>query len=67
MEYFDYKSVAKQANIPVEKLDALQKLVRQEFPQDDMMYELHLLRACMAIREGHTTIDEALRQEKKAA
>lgn len=67
MEYFDYKSVAKQASISPQKLDALQKLVRQEFPQDDMMYELHLLRACMAIQQGHTTIDEALRQERKAA
>ncbi len=66
MEYFDYESVAKQAGIPPDKLNELRKLVRQEFPQDDMMYELHLLRACMAIQEGHVTIDEALRSEEAA-
>ena len=66
MEYFDYESIAKKADIPAPKLDALRKIVRQEFPQDDMMYELHLLRACMAIQQGCTTIDEALRLEKAA-
>ena len=66
MEYFDYESVAKEAGILPDKLEALCKLVRQEFPFDDMMYELHLLRACMAIQQGHTTIDEALRSEEAA-
>ena len=66
MEYFDYESVAKEAGILPDKLEALRKLVRQEFPFDDMMYELHLLRACMAIQQGHTTIDEALRSEEAA-
>lgn len=66
MDYFDYQSVAKKAGIPPQKLDALCQIVRQEFPQDDMMFELHLLRACTAIQRGHTTIDEALRFEKAA-
>ena len=66
MEYFDYESVAKKAGIPPHKLDALRKLVRHEFPHDDMMSELHLLRVCMAIQEGYITIDEALRCEKAA-
>jgi len=29
-----------------------------------MMYELHVLRACMAVRDGHITLEEALRDEK---
>jgi hypothetical protein len=66
VEYFDYESIAKEAGIPSSKLDALQRIVRQEFPHDDMMYELHLLRACMAIREGYVTISEAIRSEKAA-
>lgn len=66
MEYFDYESVAKEAGIPVDKLEALRIMIRQEFPHDDMMYELHLLRACMAIQEGYATIDEALRSEEAA-
>ena len=64
MKYFDYESVAKRAGIPEKKIAALCEMVRQEFPQDDMMCELHLLRACLAIEQGHTTIHEALRFEK---
>jgi hypothetical protein len=59
--YFDYENVALDANIPPQKLEELRQLVRQEFPRDEMMYELHLLRACMAIRDGVLTLDQALK------
>ena len=60
MKYFDYDSVAREAKIPEEKLRKLVDLIRQEFPKDPMMAELHALRACLAIRDGHIQIDEAL-------
>ncbi|MGD0694182.1 MAG: hypothetical protein ABSB82_04955 [Terriglobia bacterium] len=63
MHYFDYQSAAREAQIPQEKLDELSRMVRQEFPSDEMMYELHLLRACRAIRDGVLTVDDALRPE----
>ncbi len=66
MQHFDYESMAKEAGIPKQKLDELRKTIRQEFPQDDMMYELHLLRVCMAIKAGHVSVDEALRSEEAA-
>ena len=66
MQYFDYESIAKQADISSIKLTELGKIVRQEFPQDDMMYELHLLRACMAIQQGYITIDQAIQSERAA-
>jgi hypothetical protein len=61
MKYFDYESVAREAKIPEEKLRKLFNLVRQEFPHDPMMAELHALRACLAIRDGHIQIDDALK------
>jgi mRNA-degrading endonuclease YafQ of YafQ-DinJ toxin-antitoxin module len=61
MKYFDYESVAREAKIPEEKLRKLVNLVRQEFPHDPMMAELHALRACLAVREGHIKIDDALK------
>ena len=61
MRYFDYKSVAREAKIPEEKLRKLLNLVRQEFPHDAMMAELHMLRACVAVRGGHIRIDDALK------
>ena len=45
MSYFDYEEVAREARIPAEKLEGLHHLIREEFPRDEMMYELHLLRA----------------------
>ena len=68
MSYFDYEGVAREARIPTEKLEELRHLIREEFPRDEMMYELHLLRACMAVRNGVVTLQQALspRQESKA-
>ena len=63
MHYFDHERVASEANIPREKLDELSHVIRQDFPRDEMMYELHFLRACMATREGVLTLAEALRSE----
>jgi hypothetical protein len=63
MHYFDHDKVAREAHISPERLDELRHLVRQDFPRDDMMYELHLLRTCMAVREGVLKLEEALRRE----
>lgn len=63
MHYFDYEGLAREAQIPPQKLDELSRLIRQDFPRDTMMYELHLLRACMAIRDGILTLEEALQAQ----
>ncbi len=63
MRYFDYERVAHEAGFSAVKLDELRGLVRLEFPKDDMMYELHLLRVCMAVREGVISLDQALKPE----
>ena len=57
------RTIAREANIPPDKLQELRQLVRREFPQDDMLYELHLLRICMAIKQGFVTIAEAIQAE----
>jgi len=63
VHYFDYAKVAREAHISPEKLDELSHVRRQDFPRDEVMYELHFLRASMAIREGVLTLEEALRSE----
>lgn len=60
MRYFDYERAATEARIPPDKLAELGKIIRHEFPHDEMMYELHLLRACMAVRDGHVRIEALL-------
>lgn len=61
MRYFDYERIAQEAGISPDKMAKLITIIRQEFPKDDLMFELHVLRACMAIREGRLGIDEALK------
>ncbi len=63
MEYFDYQRVAEEARIPQEKLDEIASMVRSEFPTDDMLYEPHVLRAYMAIRDGYISLEDALKPE----
>ena len=59
MEYFDYDKIAREAGISEEDVSAIREAMRIEFPTDDMMWELHVLRACMAIRDGHLTAEQA--------
>jgi hypothetical protein len=42
---FDYESLANKYNISQEDLTRLTKEIRQEFPHDEMMFELHMVRA----------------------
>jgi hypothetical protein len=57
---FDYETVAQEAGFTAAQLARLCANVRKEFPRDEMMFELHVLRACMAVRDGRITIDQAL-------
>ena len=66
MKYFDYESVGREAKIPDGKLKKLVKLSRQEFSHDPMMAELHALRTCLAIRDGHIQIDDALKDQTES-
>jgi hypothetical protein len=63
MEYFDYRSVADQAKIPPPKLAEIARITRDDFPTDDMLYELHLLRVCLAIRDGYVSLADALKPD----
>lgn len=43
--YFDYQKVAKEMKVPASILKKIEKEVEAEFPEDKMMFELHVLRA----------------------
>ncbi|KPJ73747.1 MAG: hypothetical protein AMS14_06390 [Planctomycetes bacterium DG_20] len=55
MRYYDFETVAREAGIPQAKMNVLRDVIRREFPRDDMMYELHMLRACMVVRDALDT------------
>ena len=45
IKYFDYQKVAREMQIPTSILRKIEKEIKAEFPKDEMMYELHVLRA----------------------
>jgi len=67
MRYFDYEAVALEAGIPADKLEQLVKYFTLEEPHDLMLAELHILRACMAIKNGRLSLDAALNKARKLA
>ena len=64
---FDYRSAAKRAGISEQDLDRLCRVIRKDFPDDEMMFELHALRAALAIESGQITLEQALRSKADAA
>lgn len=63
VEYFDYIAIAKKCKITDEILRKLEDLEQQEFPRDQMMFELHMLRTLRAIEKGFTKPEEILEEK----
>ena len=66
MRMFDYEEAAREAGLTEAQLAQLCALVREDFPHDEMMFELHVLRACMAILGGRATVQQILEQPEAA-
>jgi hypothetical protein len=60
---FDYKTAATRAGIARDKLERLAAIIRAEYPDDETMAELHILRALLAVERGEASIEEILRQD----
>ena len=60
---FDYKTAADRAGIVRDKLERLAVIMRAEFPDDESMAELHILRAVLAVERGEASLEGILRQE----
>ncbi len=52
MRYFDYEQSARQAGVPDKTLAEWREGFENEYPGDEMMVELRLLRACQAAMRG---------------
>ena len=57
---FDYRAAALRNRIRDPDLERICRLVRTEFPHDEMLFELHVLRAILAIEHGYTTLPDVL-------
>ena len=66
LQYFDYVAVATAARISEADLAAIEAHVRADYPSDQMMFELRMLRTCNAIKSGAATVADALRPDPSA-
>ncbi|MCL4198305.1 MAG: hypothetical protein KJZ69_12535 [Phycisphaerales bacterium] len=57
---FDYLRVAREAGVSPSDVATLERIVRADYPTDDMLYELRLLRVFSAIRSGRVTPAQAI-------
>ena len=57
---FDIEKVKQESGLPADVLARLEELVRAEFRDDPMMFELHLVRVIQSIQDGSLTVEEAL-------
>jgi len=60
MNYFSSFNIAHEAFLTDMQVQELTAAVLVEYPHDSMMAELHLLRVCMAIRDGRLSLEQAL-------
>jgi len=63
---FDYVAAAERVGISAKDLARLIAMMRAEFPSDEMMAELHILRAVLSVERGDVTLEEILRQKAAA-
>jgi hypothetical protein len=61
--YFDYIAVAAAARLSSADLAAIEARTRADYPNDQMMFELRMLRTCNAIASGAASVADALKPD----
>ena len=62
MGIFDLERIRKESSLSSTELAQLEEEIRREFENDEMMFELHLMRAIRAIKEGWVALEGALQK-----
>ena len=63
--YLSYRQPATEAGINAEQLAMIEKMFRMDYPDDDMLFELHMLRVCQAVKDGRASLDVILREARE--
>jgi len=59
---FDYQQSARRIGMTESQLGRLCNLVRADYPNDNMMFELHVLRAILAVESGRASLAQVLKE-----
>lgn len=58
---FDLDKVKDESGLDADVLARIERQVREDF-DDEMMFELHLIRAIHAVKDGRLTIEQVLHE-----
>ena len=50
---YDIEAAYKKSGLTLKEFERIKSEVRSDFPNDDMMFELHVIRILNAIKKGH--------------
>jgi hypothetical protein len=64
--YFNYEKPAKEAGLTGGELRQIKRLLRPEAPYDMRQFELAVLRAVLAIRDGKRTLAQTLQGPRQS-
>lgn len=56
----DIEKILKEKGLTQQQINLIKAEVRREFPNDEMMYELHLIRLVDSLMEGYCTLKDLL-------
>ena len=59
---FNYEAIAKRINLPEERVSEIGKIIRKDFPRDELMFELHMLRVLMALERKDLTLEDLFKE-----
>lgn len=54
---FDIEKAFENSGLSVSQIEKIKKGIRREFPDDEMMYELHVIQAINAFKKGYWKVD----------
>lgn len=56
---YDIETAFKSSGLSVQEIEKIKRDVRSEFPNDDMMYELHIIRILNAMKKGYWKVGDS--------
>jgi hypothetical protein len=54
---YDIEQAFKESGLTKKQIEKIKQEVRNDFPDDEMMYELHVIRVLNAIKKGYWSVD----------
>jgi hypothetical protein len=59
---FELEKIKRESKLAPDDIARIEVKVKEELPEDELMFELHFLRVLKAIKEGWVTLEEAVRE-----